>query len=98
MTVLPTDDAAHNAQQVEDVQALLCFIQDTLRSNRGFDFAQALLQVVLRVHADTIAQHDTLRQVAGELQGDIGSSWGKLEGMLQQVRCMATMFGGWHSG
>lgn len=96
--MLPTDDEEDKTAGKNDLAALLRFFLDTSSGDEGFDVLHALLQVVLRAHADSIARDDDLRGLASELAARLQGGWGRLEELLQQVQCMAAMLGGWHSG
>jgi hypothetical protein len=54
---------------------------------------QAVLRVALRVHGDTIVQHDKLRQVAERMQQQLVATWRRLDGLLQSCRCIVGFLG-----
>ena len=54
---------------------------------------QALLRVVLQVHGDTILQSRALRERAQRIRARVGSSWRRVDGLLQGVRCMLGLLG-----
>lgn len=54
---------------------------------------QAILQVALQVHADTILGSDELGAAAERLQARLATTWLRLDGLLQSCRCMVGLLG-----
>lgn len=99
MQVLPVEgEEDESAAEVEDVRQLLLYLLAELSANRNYEFVQALLKLVLQVHGSCLLQHQALRDLALKLQAAVRSSWGRLDSLLQQVRCMVNYFGNWHTG
>lgn len=98
LAVLPTDDDGDQDPATNDLAAVFRFLLATSAGDEGYDVLHALLQVVLRAHADTIARDADLRALATTLCARLRGGWGRLEGLLQQVQCMSAMLGGWHTG
>jgi hypothetical protein len=49
--------------------------------------------LVLQVHGDTIMAHLQLVEQARSLQTALKPAWQRLEGVMQDVRCMVQYFG-----
>lgn len=98
LAVLPTDDDDDRVAAINDLAAVFRFLLATSTGDEGFDVLHAVLQVVLRAHAEAVARDNDLRTLASTLCVQLKGGWGRLEGLLQQVQCMSSMLGGWHSG
>ena len=81
-------------QELEDLSLLLQFLEEETAANRNFEFMQALLRVALRVHGDTIAEHEELRARAQPAQQRLAATWRRLDALLQSTRCMVGFLGG----
>ncbi|KAK9819682.1 hypothetical protein WJX72_001066 [[Myrmecia] bisecta] len=81
------------AEDLEDLGRLLDCITAEVAANRNFEFMQALLRVVLQIHADTIMAQQPLRQRAEQLEAKLKATWTRVEDLLQNVRCMTSFFG-----
>ena len=46
-----------------------------------------------QVHGDAVAERPLLRDAARRLLGRLKPVWGRLDGLLQDVRCMVGYFG-----
>jgi U3 small nucleolar RNA-associated protein 21 len=89
--VLGEPDEADEA--VQDLRRLLDYVDDEVAANRNFEFLQALLRVVLQLHGDSIIQSASLRQRAESIRGQLRATWSRVDGLLQNVRCMVGFFG-----
>ena len=54
---------------------------------------QAILQVALQVHADTILGSDELAACAERLSARLAATWQRLGGLLQSCSCMVGLLG-----
>ncbi|GAX75096.1 hypothetical protein CEUSTIGMA_g2540.t1 [Chlamydomonas eustigma] len=98
MQVLEGSDAADQAEGLKDLGMLLKFMQAQLGGGEGgaaanFEFCQALLQLILQIHGDSIMSHPQLVVIAQSLLKSLKPAWGKVEGLIQDVRCMVQFFG-----
>lgn len=80
-------------QGVEDLDLLLEFLEAQTSSNVNFEFVQALLRVTLQLHGDAIARQGVLRQRAERVRARLGSSWRRMDELLQGTRCMLGLLG-----
>ncbi|KAF5840981.1 quinon protein alcohol dehydrogenase-like superfamily [Dunaliella salina] len=76
----------------EFCQALLQLVLQ-IAVGTDFGFCQALLQLVLQVHGDAIVKQPLLRSTAQRLLGHLKPVWGRLDTLMQDVRCMVGYFG-----
>lgn len=85
----------------EDEAALLDvlgFLAAEVPTGRSFELVQAVLAVFLRVHAEALAGSARLRERAEPLREDLRRGWGKLDALLQDVRCAAGLLAGAAAG
>ena len=87
------EDEEDSSEEVEDLCHLLDFVDSELIASRNFEFNQALLRAALRVHGDAIAAHAPLRERAARVERRLQATWSRLDGLLQNVRCMVSYFG-----
>ncbi|KXZ46113.1 hypothetical protein GPECTOR_47g391 [Gonium pectorale] len=87
------EGSSSEAEEVADLGALLDMLAASLRARRDFEFCQALLSVVLAQQSDAIASRPELAARASRLGELVGSSWRRLDGLLQGVRCMLGFLG-----
>jgi hypothetical protein len=96
--VLEGTDEADMAEGVNDIRSLLTFLTAQLMGGAdgapaNFEFVQGLTQLALQVHGDTIMSHAALLEVAQALRSALRPAWKRVDGMLQDVRCMVSYFG-----
>lgn len=75
-----------------DVCSLLEAVDSQLQSGANFEFATALLQLVLAVHGDAVSEQPVLRAAAARVHRRLRPVWGRLEGLLGDVQCMTAFF------
>ncbi|MEW5318032.1 MAG: hypothetical protein WDW38_009286 [Sanguina aurantia] len=80
-------------REIEDLASLLRCLHSTIAAGADFEFCQALLQLTLQVHGDSITAHASLRDPAAVLLNQLRSTWRRLDPLLQHVRCMVAYFG-----
>jgi hypothetical protein len=78
---------------VRDVAALLEALHQQLQAATNFEFCQAVLQAALAVHGEAIVEQPLLRDAALRLKAQLRGAWGRLDTLLQGVRCMVEFFG-----
>ncbi|GAQ79609.1 WD repeat-containing protein [Klebsormidium nitens] len=81
-------DVSEQEDDVRDVGALLDFIAHELAAKRNFELIQALLNLALKVHGDAIISIPQLQAKAALILQLQSESWGKLDQLFQNVRCM----------
>ena len=76
---------------------MLHFLETEMSSNRNFEFLNAVLRVVLEVHADMIAAHpQPLQEQAARLRKVVQGAWARLGGLLGEISCMLSYFSNLH--
>lgn len=78
---------------MQDLCSFFDFIDSELIASRNFEFNQALLRAALRVHGDAIVAHAPLKERAARVEKRLQATWTRLDGLLQNVRCMVSFFG-----
>lgn len=91
--VLEGEDEEDSAEEVQDLCNFFDFIDSELIASRNFEFNQALLRAALRVHGDAIVAHPRLKEAAVRVEKRLQATWTRLDGLLQNVRCMVGFFG-----
>lgn len=91
--VLEGEDEEDSAEEVQDLCYFFDFIDSELIASRNFEFNQALLRAALRVHGDAIVAHAPLKERAVRVEKRLQATWSRLDGLLQNVRCMVGFFG-----
>ena len=91
--MLEGEDDADSAEEVQDLCHFFDFIDSELVAARNFEFNQALLRAALRVHGDAVMAHEPLRERARRVEKRLQASWGRIEDLIQTVRCMIGFFG-----
>jgi Utp21 specific WD40 associated putative domain len=94
--VLPVEEGeeaeGEEAEEVKDIGRLLDYFAAEVAEGRNFELVQAVLAVALKVHADTIMAHDSLRQRAADVERQLSSMWRQMDDLLQDVRSMVDFF------
>lgn len=78
---------------VANLDLFLRFLEGEIASNRSFEFVQAILRATLAMHGENISNTPALKGKAVSLKQQIDASWGKLDNLLQDVRCMIGLLG-----
>jgi len=74
--------------EVRDVVLLMEALDGEVQQDRNWEFCQALIQHVLRIHADAVMTYPELAALAKRLHKHLKTSWRRLDDLLQEVRCM----------
>lgn len=73
---------------------MLDFVAAETVSHRNFEFLQSFLHLFLDIHGEFVAARPELKAKAAALKRELGTTWGRLDGLLQDVRCMVGFFAG----
>lgn len=80
--------------EVESLHQFLLWVRRHVEQQHSFQFVQALLEVLLRVHADAIVTVPRLRSAAVDLATLQKKTWSKLQTLLHQNLCLIKHFSG----
>jgi U3 small nucleolar RNA-associated protein 21 len=73
--------------------AFMDWINDALKTKRNYELLQGVLNLFLKVHGETIAQHPTLVEKVNVLGETQRASWRRLEKKFQFTNCLVAHFG-----
>ncbi|CAK9880713.1 unnamed protein product [Sphagnum jensenii] len=82
------DDIDSQSQELQDIGMVLDFLLAELKSNNNFEFIQALMQLFLEIHAETILSQPFLQEKAAKLWHHQTTTWQRLDTMFQRARSM----------
>ncbi|XP_024544156.1 WD repeat-containing protein 36 [Selaginella moellendorffii] len=77
-------------EQIRDIGSLIDFLIKATSLNRDFDFVQAVMLLVLRIHGESILTYSQLRDKAETLREVQSSTWKRLDELLQKNRCIVS--------
>lgn len=95
MQIVDEDVSAH-PEELQEIGMVMDFLLAELMMMQNFQFVQALLQVFLKIHADTIVSQDELKGKARSLWEQQRKTWQRLDNTFQKVRCTVNFVSNMH--
>ncbi|KAG0564859.1 hypothetical protein M758_8G142100 [Ceratodon purpureus] len=96
MMQIVDEDASAHPEELQEISMVMDFLLAELVMMQNFQFIQALLQVFLKVHADTIVSQDALKEKARSLWEQQRKTWQRLDNTFQKVRCTVNFVSNMH--
>ncbi|CAM6100981.1 unnamed protein product [Calypogeia fissa] len=81
------DDNESQSKELLDIARLMDFFTHQMAANTDFEFLQAVVQLFLKIHGQTIIRNSLLQEKAKKLLELQGFSWQRLDTTFQKIRC-----------
>jgi len=96
MMQIVDEDASSHPEELQEIGMVMDFLLAELLMMKNFQFIQAMLQVFLKIHADTIVCQDQLKEKARSLWEQQRKTWQRLDNTFQKVRCTVNFVSNMH--
>lgn len=96
MMQIVDEDASSHPEELEEIGLVMDFLLAELLLMKNFQFIQAILQVFLKIHADTIVSQELLKEKARCLWEQQRRTWQRLDNTFQKVRCTVNFVSNMH--
>ncbi|BBN05516.1 U3 small nucleolar RNA-associated protein 21 [Marchantia polymorpha subsp. ruderalis] len=81
------DEDGERSKELVDIGLLMDFFAHETKANKEFEFLQALIQLFLKVHGETIIRKPLLQEKARKLHSMQSHAWQRLDSTFQRLRC-----------
>jgi hypothetical protein len=94
MALIAPDAASLSDAERGTLAQLLQWVQHETVGRRNFELVQSVLHRFLQLHGHLLGAHHELRAAVVQVEREVGSAWGAVSHLLQDVRCMYGFFAG----
>ena len=94
MALMAPDAASLSDAERRTLGLLLQWVRHETAGRRNFELVQSLLHRFLQLHGHLLGADHELRAAVVQVEREVGSAWGGVSDLLQDVRCMYGFFAG----
>lgn len=96
MMQIVDEDASSHPEELLEIGMVMDFLLAELLMMKNFQFIQAILQVFLKIHAETIVSQTPLKEKVMRLWEQQRKTWLRLDNTFQKVRCTVNFVSNMH--